>query len=183
MQRPVRSNIWARAALSAALLCAAFGAARAQDAERAFFSGKTVRLVVGFGPGGGYDAYARLLGCYFGAHVPGNPSIIPQQMGAGSLPLATDLVKAPEQMQIIKLLLVSQAMARPFATPPDIPAERKAALLAAFDSTMKDDEFLAEANDVRPVNAAKIDALLADVYQTPKDVIARATKAIASEGQ
>jgi len=48
---------------------------------------------------------------------------------------------------------------------------------------MKDDEFLAEANDVRPVNAAKIDALLADVYQTPKDVIARATKAIASEGQ
>jgi hypothetical protein len=54
-------------------------------------------------------------------------------------------------------------------------------------ATMKDDEFLAEARqldfDVRPVNAAKVDALLADVYQTPKDAIARATKAIASEGQ
>ena len=158
------------------------GAALAAGVED-FYKGRSLTPVIGYSAGGGYDAYARLLGCYFGAHVPGNPSIIPQQMGAGSLPLATDLVKAPEQMQIIKLLLVSQAMARPFATPPDIPAEHKAALLAAFDSTMKDDEFLAEANDVRPVNAAKIDALLADVYQTPKDVMARATKAIASEGQ
>ena len=162
------------------------GAALAAGVED-FYKGRSLTPVIGYSAGGGYDAYARLLGCYFGAHVPGNPSIIPQQMGAGSLPLATDLVKAPEQMQIIKLLLVSQAMARPFATPPDIPAERKAALLAAFDSTMKDDEFLAEAKrldfDVRPVNAAKIDTLLADVYQTPKDVIARATKAIASEGQ
>ena len=104
-----------------------------------------------------------------------------------SVPLASDLVKTPEQSQILKLLLVSQAMARPFAAPPDIPAERKAALLAAFDATMKDADFLAEAKklnfDVRPVDAAKIDEMLAEVYQTPKDVIARATKAISSEGQ
>jgi hypothetical protein len=104
-----------------------------------------------------------------------------------AVPLATDLVTSPDQLQIIKLLLVSQAMARPFAAPPDIPADRKAALLSAFDATMTDDDFLAEAKrlsfDVRPVNAARIDALLADVYQTPKDVIARATKAISSEGR
>ena len=78
-------------------------------------------------------------------------------------------------------------MARPFAAPPDIPADRKAALIGAFDATMKDADFLAEAQklnfDVRPVTAKTIDALLAEVYQTPKDVIARATKAISSEGQ
>jgi tripartite-type tricarboxylate transporter receptor subunit TctC len=104
-----------------------------------------------------------------------------------SVPLATDLVKSPEQLQIIKLLLVSQAMARPFAAPPDIPADRKAALIAAFDATMKDADFLTEAQklnfDVRRVTAAAIDAMLAEVYQTPKDVIARAAKAISSEGQ
>ena len=85
-----------------------------------------------------------------------------------SVPLATDLVTSPEQLQIIKFLLASQAMARPFAAPPDIPADRKAALIAAFDATMKDPDFLAEAQklnfDVRPVNASTIDALLAEVY-------------------
>jgi tripartite-type tricarboxylate transporter receptor subunit TctC len=104
-----------------------------------------------------------------------------------SVPLATDLAKTPEQLQILKLMLVSQAMARPFAAPPDIPADSKAALLAAFDATMQDGDFLAEAQklnfDVRPVNAGQIDKMLAEVYATPKDVIVRATKAISSEGQ
>ena len=104
-----------------------------------------------------------------------------------SVPLATDLAKTPEQLQILKLMLVSQAMARPFAAPPDIPADRKATLLGAFDATMKDGDFLAEAQklnfDVRPVNAGQIDKMLAEVYATSKDVIVRATKAISSEGQ
>jgi tripartite-type tricarboxylate transporter receptor subunit TctC len=328
----------------AALLVLA-GVAAAAGVED-FYKGRTVSLVIGYSVGGGYDAYARLLARYIGAHIPGSPSIIPQQMaGAGSLraamyvysvapkdgsvfgtfsrsmgisplidkaefdsrrftwlgsvtddnticvtgsksgikdwndfiskpsafggegagsdpdiwallyknvlgaklrlvsgypgtndivlamergevdglcgiswstiktqhpqwlashtvniivqaalrkepelgavPLATDLVTNPEQLQILKLLLVSQAMARPFAAPPEIAADRKAALTAAFDDTMKDADFLAEAKkldfDVRPVNAATIDALLAEVYQTPKDVLARATKAISSE--
>jgi tripartite-type tricarboxylate transporter receptor subunit TctC len=104
-----------------------------------------------------------------------------------SVPLATDLAKTPEQLQILKLMLVTQAMARPFAAPPETPPDRKAALLSAFDGTMSDPDFLAEAQklnfDVRPVSAAKINALLADVYSTPEDVIDRAKKAIASEGQ
>jgi tripartite-type tricarboxylate transporter receptor subunit TctC len=103
----------------------------------------------------------------------------------GPVPLATDLVTNPEQLQILKVLLATQAMARPFAAPPDIPAERKAALLAGFDATMSDPDFLAEAKkqnfDVRPVPAAKIDAILAEIYATPKDVIDKATKAIATE--
>ncbi len=332
---------------SAAALLVVAGLAYAAGVED-FYKGRNVTLVIGYSVGGGYDAYARLLGRYFGKHIPGNPAIVPEQMtGAGSLrsanfiysvaakdgsvfgtfsrsmgisplvdkaefdsrkftwlgsvtdddticvtwntspiktwddfltkpskfggegagsdpdiwtllyknvfgakaqlvsgypgtndvvlamergevdglcgiswstiksrhpewltshsvniivqaalkkepeiaavPLATDLTKTPEQLQIVKLLLVSQAMARPFAAPPDIPADRKAALISGFDATMKDADFLAEAQklsfDVRPVDATTIDVMLAEVYQTPKDVIARATKAISSEGQ
>jgi tripartite-type tricarboxylate transporter receptor subunit TctC len=332
---------------SAAALLVLGGLACAAGVED-FYKGRNVTMVIGYSVGGGYDAYARLLGRYFGKHIPGNPAIVPEQMtGAGSLrsanfiysvaakdgsvfgtfsrsmgisplvdkaefdsrkftwlgsvtddnticvtwntspiknwddfvnkpskfggegagsdpdiwtllyknvfgakarlvsgypgtndtvlamergeidglcgiswstiktrhpewltshsvniivqaalkkepeissvPLATELTKTPEQTQIIKLLLVSQAMARPFAAPPGIPEDRKAALLSAFDATMKDADFLAEAQklnfDVRPVSATAIDAILAEVYQTPKDVIARAAKAISSEGQ
>jgi tripartite-type tricarboxylate transporter receptor subunit TctC len=317
------------------------------DGVEDFYKGRNISLVIGFSVGGGYDAYARLLARYIGRHIPGEPSIIPQQMaGAGSLraanfiysvaardgsvfgtfsrsmgtaplidkavefdsrkftwlgsvtddnticvtwntspiktwddflkapsklgglgagadpdiwtllyknvfgakaqlvtgypgtndvtlamergevdglcglswstiktrhgdwlkshsvniivqaalkkepeieavPLATDLVTRSEQLQTLKLLLTAQAMARPFAAPPDIPADRKAALIAAFDATMKDADFLAEAQkldfDVRPVNAATIDALLAEVYATPNDVLDKAAKAISSE--
>jgi tripartite-type tricarboxylate transporter receptor subunit TctC len=316
------------------------------DSVEDFYKGRNVSLIIGYSVGGGYDAYARLLARYIGNHIPGVPSIVPQQMtGAGSLraanfiysvaakdgsvfstfsrsmgisplidkaefdsrkftwlgsvtddnticvtwnsspiknwddflnkpskfggegagadpdiwtllyknvfgakaqlvsgypgtndtvlamergevdglcgiswstiksrhaewltshsvniivqaalkkepemaavPLATDLVTNPEQLAIIKLLLTSQAMARPFAAPPEIPADRKAALIAAFDATMKDADFRAEAQkldfEVRPVNAATIDALLMEVYATPKDVLDKAVKAISSE--
>jgi len=110
---------------------------------------------------------------------------IKKEPAIASVPLATDLTTGPDQLQIVKLLLVSQAMARPFAAPPDIPADRKAALVAAFDQTMKDPAFLAEAQrldfDVRPVSSPAIDSMLAEVYATPKDVIVRAAKAISSE--
>jgi tripartite-type tricarboxylate transporter receptor subunit TctC len=103
-----------------------------------------------------------------------------------SVPLATDLATGPEQRQIIKLLLASQAIARPFVAPPEILEDRKAALIAAFDATMNDADFLAEAQklnfEVHPV-AATIDALLAEVYTTPKDVLGRAAKAISSVNQ
>ena len=67
--------------------------------------------------------------------------------------------KDAEKLQILKLFLAAQEMARPFAAPPGIPADRKAALVAAFDATMKDPEFLADAKkldiDVNPVSAPR----------------------------
>jgi tripartite-type tricarboxylate transporter receptor subunit TctC len=342
MHRPQRLQS-ATGGLAALVALASLAvAASVQD----FYKGTTVSLIIGYSAGGGYDAYARLLARYIGNHIPGAPSIVPQQMaGAGSLraanyiysvapkdgsvfgtfsrsmaisplidkaefdsrkftwlgsitdddtlcvtwktspiktwsdfvstpsafggegagadpdiwvllyknlfgakvklvsgypgtndivlamergevdglcglswstiktghldwlaghsvniivqaalkkepeiaavPLATELATTPEQLQILKLLLVSQAMARPFAAPPEIPADRKAALIAAFDDTMKDADFLTEAQkldfDVRPVDPPTIDALLAEVYQTPKDVLAKAAKAMSSE--
>jgi tripartite-type tricarboxylate transporter receptor subunit TctC len=72
-------------------------------------------------------------------------------------------------------------MARPFAAPPGLPADRRAALLTAFDQTLKDQAFLADARtqnlDVAPVSAQEIDALLAEVYATPKNVTDKAAKA------
>ena len=51
-----------------------------------FYKGKTIQIVVGFGAGGGYDLYARALGRYLGKHVPGNPTVVVQNMeGAGSV--------------------------------------------------------------------------------------------------
>jgi tripartite-type tricarboxylate transporter receptor subunit TctC len=335
-----------RKAIGAAATLLVAGALTGAAAAEDFYKGRNVSLVIGYSAGGGYDAYARLLARFMGKHIPGDPSIIPQQMaGAGSLraanyiysvvpkdgltfstfsrnmgisplvdkatfdsrkftwlgsvtddtttcvssaaspikdwndflnkpskfgglgsgadpdvwalmyknvfgakvklitgypgtndailamergevdglcglswstiktehprwledhsvriivqaalkkepelgavPLATDLVTSPEQLQILKVLLATQAMARPFAAPPDIPADRKAALLAALDATMGDPDFLSEAKkqnfDVRPVPAAKIDAILAEIYATPKDVIDKATRAIATE--
>jgi tripartite-type tricarboxylate transporter receptor subunit TctC len=342
-----RSGIASKSLLIVAALAALANVARA-DSVADFYKNRSVSMIIGYSVGGGYDAYARLLARYIGRHIPGEPSIVPQQMtGAGSLraanylfsvapkdgsvlgtfsrsmgiapllgqvefdsrkfswlgsmtdddttcvtwnsspiktwddflnkpsklgglgadadpdiwallyknvfgaklqlvsgypgtndvvlamergevdglcglswstiktrhaewltshaatiivqaalkkepqiaavPLATDLVTKPEQLQIIRLLLASQAMARPFVAPPDIPADRKLALIAAFDATMRDADFLGEAQklnfEIHPVSAPTIDGLLAEVYATPKDVLARAAKAISSAGQ
>ncbi|CAN0025938.1 unnamed protein product [Phaeothamnion confervicola] len=317
---------------------------RAQTVEE-FYKGKTINLLIGFSVGGGYDLYARVLGRYMGKHIPGNPTIIPQNMtGAGSMraaqfiyhaapkdgltfgtfsrmaainplveervlfdsnkftwlgsvtndvttcmtwhtsPVKTykdflekpsilgaqapgseidifaslhknvlganvrlsagypgtneimlamergevdgicglawttvkaqranwiaekkinvliqnalrsepDLTHVPkimdqtgnrEKQQILKLFVATHDFARPFAAPPGIPADRRDALIAAFDATMKDPEFLAEAKrrdmDVVPVSASALNAMLAEFYATPKDVLTKAAAAIA----
>jgi len=57
-------------------------------AQEPFYAGKTIKLIVGFPPGGGYDVYARLLAKHLPQHVPGNPTVIVTNMpGAGSLTL------------------------------------------------------------------------------------------------
>jgi tripartite-type tricarboxylate transporter receptor subunit TctC len=60
--------------------------AKAADATDDFYRGKTVRVVIGFSAGGGFDIYGRIVARYIGRHIPGNPTVIPQNMpGAGSL--------------------------------------------------------------------------------------------------
>ena len=73
--------------LFAALLLLSLPAAPAAAQDVAsFYKGKTVRIVVGFSAGGGYDHYARVLTRHIGRHIPGNPNIIVQNMpGAASL--------------------------------------------------------------------------------------------------
>jgi tripartite-type tricarboxylate transporter receptor subunit TctC len=339
-----------RAALIAACAIAILVAASAPPARAAtvaeFYKGKTVTVIIGYSAGGGYDAYARVLARSMGKHIPGNPTVVPQNMpGAGSLkaalyldkvapkdgtyfgtigrseavaplmeedakfdgtkfswlgsvtddnsiclswhtskikswhdmmtseftvagegagadpdiftmaiknlfgakmklvtgypgtndmglaiergevdgacglswrsvesqhpdwirqkqinvlvqiamtkeptlpdvPIITDFVSNPEQLQIIKLIVASQAMARPFFAPPGIPEDRKAALRTAFDETMTDPEFIADAEKaalaINPLSGAAIDALLGELYATPKEVAAKAALAIAN---
>jgi tripartite-type tricarboxylate transporter receptor subunit TctC len=95
-------------------LIAAPTLARADD----FYKGKTFTIVVGFSPGGGYDLNARGLARHLAAHIPGNPSIIVQNMpGAGSLTSVRYLdVTAPKDgtaMTIFNPGLVTQSIIQP----------------------------------------------------------------------
>lgn len=75
----------------AGLLAAMSPHAQAQQAAPTF-RGATITVYVGFGPGGGFDLYARLLAQHYGKHIPGNPTLIVQNVvGAGSLKLANTL--------------------------------------------------------------------------------------------
>src|SRR5262245_1673878 len=74
-----------RCLVAGTLVLLGAGAAPAQDSVEQFFRGKQIALVVGSSAGGGYDTYARLLGRHFGTFIPGNPTVVPQNMsGAGS---------------------------------------------------------------------------------------------------
>jgi len=345
-QGPMRRVHFARTTLAAAAICLAQPSHAADVSD--FYKNKTVSIVIGYSVGGGYDTYARLLSRYLGAHIPGRPSIVPQNMpGAGSIkaanyiysvapkdgtaigtfgrtvpvapllgtagaafdatkfawlgsiskdtslcitsqrstvktwndmltkqvtlggdgpgadpdvfallyknvfgakirlvsgypgtndtslamergeidgfcglswstlksrhpdwlknksinllvqagikkepelgdvPFAPDLARTDEQRQILKLILVSQAMARPFTAPPGLPSDRRAALIAAFAETLHDRAFLDEARkeslDVDPVSATELDALLDEAYATPKAIADKAAKATTAE--
>ena len=314
-------------------------AAPARAADTSPFAGKTVRILVGFSAGGGYDIYARELGRYLGRHIPGNPSIVVQNMvGAGSLkavnflynaaprdgtvlatfargivfeplvghldgaqfdapkfnwigsisnevsvcaintsrgiftwqdmltkktligasgagadsdvfpivlrnlfqlpmrivtgypggtdlnlamergeidgrcgwswtsivsrnrdwlankriqitlqialakhedlpdvPLITDLVSDPRRDAALRLIVSRQSIARPFAAPPEVPAERIETLRQAFDATMRDPDFLAEMRsqtlEVRPVGGVEVQKLMREIYASPPEVV------------
>lgn len=98
------------------------------------------------------------------------------------VPLLLDLAPSPQTRQVLKVIVASQAFARPFAAPPGIPADRAAALRTAFEQTVKDPQFLAEAKrlglDVRLVSYQRIDQLLDELYKTPPDLIAKAKAAV-----
>ena len=98
-----------------------------------------------------------------------------------NVPLITELATDDRQRQILKLIFSRQTMGRPFAAPPAIPVERAQALRQAFDLTMQDPEFLAEAQarglEINPVSGHDIEKLIAELYQTPRDIVAEAREA------
>lgn len=335
-----------RGGLAACCLVLAASSARADDAALArFYKGRNIQLYIGYSAGGGYDIYARVLARHMGKHIPGNPTVVPQNMpGAGSLrlanylynvapkdgtafatfargmatepllggqgtqfdarkftwlgsvtdevsvcafwhtsgiatwqdmltkdytiggtgsasdtdvfpnamkrifnlklklvtgfpggsdvvlalergevngrcgwswsslvsrnkrlydekqifipvqlalhrhedlpdvPVIVDLTQDQKRLAALRLIFARQTMARPYVAPPGLPEDRKQALRTAFEETMKDPEFVAEAQktdlEVHPVSGADIDRLLGELYATPKDVIQLAIDAI-----
>jgi tripartite-type tricarboxylate transporter receptor subunit TctC len=96
------------------------------------------------------------------AELPDTPSIL-------------EVARDADQRAALKLILSRQMMARPYVAPPGIPPERLKALRAAFDATMTDPDFLADARrqdlEVRPVSGAEADALIHEVYASPPEVV------------
>jgi tripartite-type tricarboxylate transporter receptor subunit TctC len=78
-----------------AVLGLASWAGRAYAADHEIYKGATMRLVVGFAAGGGFDTYSRTIARHLGKHIPGNPSVVVENMtGAGGLIAANHLFKA-----------------------------------------------------------------------------------------
>ncbi len=82
------------------------------DAVADFFKGKQLAIQVGFGAGGGYDTTARIFARHYGKHVPGNPTVIVQNVpGAGSMKLANRLYNtAPKNGLVVGVISSSAAM-------------------------------------------------------------------------
>ena len=96
-------NAWGLV-VAVALVLAAPAPGSAQDA---FYKGKTIRIIVGVSPGGGYDTYARLIGRHMSRHIPGTPTIIVDNMpGAASRIAANHLYKVakPDGLTIAHFL-------------------------------------------------------------------------------
>ncbi len=93
------------------------------------------------------------------------------------IPLLIDLVKEPEQKQILEVAFLSYEFGRAFLTTPGTPMERVIALREAFEATMKDPDFLAEAEnsklEVSPVGAERLQTLVQTVYAMPASLISR----------
>ena len=97
-------------------------------------------------------------------------------------PVIMDLARTDEQKQMLRLVLGPQKMGRPFMGPPGIPRERLEALRRAFDATMKDPEFLKEAEkaqlEISPITGDEMEKIIVDAYQTPAALVSRTAEAI-----
>jgi tripartite-type tricarboxylate transporter receptor subunit TctC len=95
----------------ALLMLAAAPRAKAEPIED-FYRGKSLRMLIGYGPGGGYDLYARLVSEFLPRHIPGNPTIVPQNMpGAGSFAAAKYMLEAaPKDGTVFGMLAQTLAL-------------------------------------------------------------------------
>jgi tripartite-type tricarboxylate transporter receptor subunit TctC len=85
------------------------------------YAGKTVQMVIGFGPGGGYDAWARTVGRHMGKHLPGNPTVVPQNMpGAGSFVAANHLYNVAAKDGTVIGIIARDAALGPLSKAPGV---------------------------------------------------------------
>lgn len=105
-------RIAALAACFAASTVAATAPASAQTVDEAFFKGKTVRFMVGFGPGGGYDAYARMIAPYLAKALDANV-VVENQPGAGGMTALNRIATAePDGLRLMIVQGVGAALSQ-----------------------------------------------------------------------
>jgi tripartite-type tricarboxylate transporter receptor subunit TctC len=102
------------------------------------------------------------------------------------VPTAVELAPDQASREMIRLMALKFRMARPIAAPPEVPADRLKALQDAFDATMKDEAFLAEARkiglDISPVGGAEITRLVAEIQTAPQALFDRLREVLAITG-
>jgi tripartite-type tricarboxylate transporter receptor subunit TctC len=175
------SRRWPVVAFAAAFFGAAIQHAAAQDS---FYKGKTVTLVVGYSAGGGYDQYARLVARHLGNHIPGNPTVIVQNMpGAASMTSVRYLdATAPKDGTVVTTFdpgLILESLGEP-SKPQFSNYQWIAALLRdiricyasvasgvkTWDQMMKRKEFLI-GNTAKGSNAYVNGAILRNIFHAP----------------
>ncbi len=109
-----------------------------------FYRGKTVQVVVGYGPGGGNDIYARLLARHLGRHLPGNPGTVVQNMpGAGSLVAANHLAHvAPKDGTAIGTFARNLPLASVLGGNPNIRFDARKLTWLGSASSYRDDAYI-----------------------------------------
>jgi tripartite-type tricarboxylate transporter receptor subunit TctC len=98
------------------------------------------------------------------------------------VPMFLDVAKTEADKQALRLALARLEFGRPFFMPPNVPADRVAAIRRAFDATVKDKDFLAEAEklkiEVDPLTGEQVAELVGQLHHTPADVVARVRTAM-----
>lgn len=147
--------------MSAALLLASTPAAAMETTS---FAGKTVNVIIGFGPGGGYDGYgglylSTLKTAYWGNIQRGDMKVV-LHLGRseipelGSPPSIFSLLNSEEDRQVASLIFDQDQIGRPIAASPSVEPATAATLRMAFLNTMQDSDFLAAAAKANaPINA------------------------------
>src|SRR5687768_6368195 len=100
------ARVFRRVCLFATAMLAVPAPSPASAQQSDYFAGKTVRMIIGLGSGGGYDLWARLVARHIGKHLPGNPTVIAQNMeGAGSFRAANHMQSvAPRDGTMLALI-------------------------------------------------------------------------------
>jgi len=100
----------------------------------------------------------------------------------GNVPNVLDLAKTDAERAALRLVMARLDIGRPFLLPPGVLADRVAALRKAFDATMKDPAYLAEAKklkiDVDPLTGPELAAFVEQVSRTPAETVARVRTAL-----
>ena len=101
------------------------------------------------------------------------------------VPLMHELARNDEERQILQLISSPAALGRPFFLPPEVPADRVAALRDAFAATMRDPDYIAEGHRVRldmnPISAERVTQLVNATVKAPPNIVARARTALGSD--